>query len=54
MGKNKADEAGGLVFVGGFFIGFAVGVLMGRYDVAAFLALGIGFLGMAAVRLKSK
>ena len=41
----------GLVFVGCLMLGLAVGILSGEVAVALIAALGIGFIGMAVVRL---
>jgi hypothetical protein len=52
MTKKKHD-AEAIAFVGFMFLGFAIAALMGRWDVFPFLGLGLGFIAMFVVMLKS-
>lgn len=55
MEKSKLNyELGGVAFVGFLFIGMALGALFGRWDVGIFLGLGMGFVAMALLTMKSK
>ncbi|MCB0201737.1 MAG: hypothetical protein H6649_00220 [Caldilineae bacterium] len=49
--KTRTSGASGLVFVGCLLIGLAVGILTGQVAAALLIALGVGFIGMAIVRL---
>jgi len=50
--KNKA--VGGLLFVGCFFLGMGIGIYLGKPKVGLMIGLGVGFLVMAATRLKGR
>ena len=50
--KTKGRELGGIAFVGFFFLGFALAALYGRWEVAPFLALAMGFIAMFVAMLK--
>jgi hypothetical protein len=51
--KRKRDnESAGIAFVAFLFIGFAISILMGRWDAMPFVGLGLGFLAMLVVMLK--
>ena len=52
--KDEGDELGGIAFVGFFFIGMFLGAFYGRWDVAPFAGLGLGFIAMLLVRMKYK
>ena len=41
----------GLVFVALTFLGMGVGALYGRIDAGTLIGIGLGFLGMALVRM---
>lgn len=43
--------ASGLVFVGCLLIGLAIGIATGEVAAALIGALGVGFIGMAGVRV---
>jgi len=47
--KDKGKETGGIAFVGFFFLGMALGALYGRWDIAPFLGLAMGFIAMLVV-----
>jgi hypothetical protein len=51
--KKQKQDKGSLAFVGFFFLGFAIGILAGRWDAAPFLGLGLGFIASLAIVLKS-
>jgi hypothetical protein len=44
----------GLVFVGCMFLGGGIGALFGNSQTGWLIGMGIGFLGMAFLRLKGK
>ena len=50
--KSKGREIGGIAFVGFFFLGMALGTLYGRWDVAPFIGLAMGFIAMLVVMMK--
>ena len=50
--KSKGQELSGIAFVGFFFLGFATGIFFGRWELAPFLALAMGFIAMLTVRAK--
>ena len=54
--RDKCSVSGisvsGIVFVGFFFLGFSIAYLLGRAEVAPFLAMALGFISMAVVKLK--
>ena len=53
--KSKDDkELEGFAFVGAFFLGFAIGPIIGNWMVSPFLAIALAFLAMAAVRADRK
>lgn len=54
MVKNKKHESEGIAFVAFMFLGFAIAILMGRYDVFPFLGLGLGFAGMLVVMMMNR
>ena len=43
--KKKKEDRAGLIFVGIFFIGLALGFLYNNIVVGTFLGLGFGFIG---------
>jgi hypothetical protein len=43
---------GGIAFVGFFFLGMALGAFYGRWDVAPFADLALGFIAMLLVMAK--
>jgi hypothetical protein len=49
---SESEE--GLIFVGLMFLGMGVGVLFGRADVGTLIGLGLGFIGMALLRIYKK
>lgn len=54
MEKKKKRDKEGIAFVAFMFIGFAISVLIGRYDVFPFLGLGLGFAAMLVVMLTNR
>ena len=57
METNKNDRAkklGGLLFVACLFLGLGAGVFMKNIKFGALIGLGIGFLALAAVRMKKE
>ena len=54
MVKNKKKEMEGIAFVGFMFIGFAISILISRWDIFPFLGLGLGFIAMLAVMITQK
>ena len=50
--KETVNDLAGIMFVGFLFLGMALGALYGRWDVGPFLGLAMGFIAMAAVKLK--
>jgi len=52
MAKEKSKETAGIAFVGFFFLGMALGALYGRWDVAPFLGLAMGFIAMLVVMMR--
>ena len=57
MAKKKSErdkELEGFAFVGAFFLGFAIGPILGNWMISPFLAIALAFLAMAAVRSNSK
>ena len=50
--KDKKDDTAGIAFVGFFFLGMFLGALFGRWDVAPFAGLALGFIAMLFVRMK--
>lgn len=51
--KKERKELSGIAFVGFFFAGMAAGTFMGRWDMAPFIGLALGFIAMLIVGLKS-
>jgi len=52
-GGNKNKTVGGLLFVGCLFLGIGIGMYLDSVKVGTMIGLGVGFLVMAATRLKS-
>jgi hypothetical protein len=50
--KETVNDLAGLAFVGFLFLGMAIGALYSRWDVGPFLGLAMGFIAMAAIKLK--
>jgi hypothetical protein len=50
--KSRGKELGGIAFVGFFFLGMALGALYGRWDIAPFAGLAMGFIAMLVVMMK--
>ena len=53
-GKSKADEAGGLVFVGSLMIGIGLGILYGNTAVGTLVGLGVGFILFGVMKASMK
>lgn len=51
MAKDKNKEASGIAFVGFFFAGMALGAFYGRWDIAPFAGLALGFIAMLLVMM---
>lgn len=51
---DQSKGIGGIVFVGCMFIGGGLGTLLGESRTGWLLGMGIGFLGMALVRMKGR
>ena len=52
---SKDDkELEGFAFVGAFFLGFSIGIMLGNWAVSPFLAIAFGFIAMASVRANRK
>ena len=51
---NRANKIGGIVLVGCMFLGLGIGKLYDDMGVGVLLGLGVGFLFLAAARLKNK
>jgi hypothetical protein len=52
--KKKDDyDLAGIAFVGFLMLGIAGGLLTGRVDVGVMAGLGLGFLAMVVVKMKS-
>ena len=47
------NKVGGLLFVGCLFLGIGIGMYLGETKIGTMIGLGVGFLVMAATRLKS-
>ncbi len=50
-GEAKRSGTSGLVFVGCLMLALAIGILMGNVAVAILAGLGVGFIGIAIVRI---
>ena len=48
--KSKADNVGGLVFVGALMIGIGFGIFYGNTAVGTLLGLGVGFIFFGLVK----
>ncbi|MBL4735869.1 MAG: hypothetical protein JKY18_11145 [Flavobacteriales bacterium] len=46
------NKVGGLLFVGCLFLGIGIGMYLGDVKIGTMIGLGVGFLVMAATRLK--
>lgn len=51
--KKEKKDTEGLAFVGCLFIGLAIGALYNRWDIGPFLGLGMGFIAMMLVKMKT-
>jgi hypothetical protein len=45
-------KVGGLLFIGCLFLGMGIGMYLESTKIGLFIGLGVGFLAMAATRLK--
>ncbi|MBL4754957.1 MAG: hypothetical protein JKY52_15345 [Flavobacteriales bacterium] len=52
-GEDKNKTVGGLLFVGCLFLGIGIGMYLEDVKIGTMIGLGVGFLVMAATRLKS-
>jgi hypothetical protein len=52
--KKKDKELVGTAFVGSFFLGFALGILLNNWNAVPFLAVAFAFIGytLAGMRLR--
>ena len=50
--KNKRKDLEGIAFVGFFLLGMALGAFYGRWDIAPFVGLALGFIAMLVVKIK--
>jgi len=50
---DNSKKVGGLLFVGCLFLGIGIGMYLENPKVGTMIGLGVGFLVMAATRLKS-
>lgn len=48
---KKASGIGGLIFIGCMFIGAGIGMTLDAIPVGGAIGMGVGFIGMAAVRI---
>jgi len=51
-GDKNMNKVGGLLFVGCLFLGIGIGMYLGDVKIGTMIGLGVGFLVMAATRLK--
>ena len=51
-GDNNKMKVGGLLFIGCLFLGMGIGMYLESTKIGLFIGLGVGFLAMAATRLK--
>lgn len=51
---DTSKGIGGIIFVGCMFIGGGLGTLLGESRTGWLLGMGVGFLGMALVRMKGR
>lgn len=48
--NKEKNKTAGMLFVGCFFIGMAIGFAIGKVQIGVFGGLGVGFLASAAYR----
>jgi len=52
--ENRGNKVGGILLIGCMFLGLGIGKLYGNIGVGVLLGLGVGFLFLAAARMKNK
>lgn len=52
--ESKANQVGGMLFVGSIITGTGLGLWTGRPDIGSIVGVGIGFMLMAAARISIK
>lgn len=52
ISKEEKKRSMNMAFVGSFFLGFAVAMLLNRLEVAPFLAIALAFIGYSIVGLR--
>lgn len=54
MAKDKFHASTGILFPACLFLGLGIGMVFGHAGVGVILGMGIGFIAMALVRVKSE